>query len=399
MDSDGTPISSMQIQCLQQNIVNGHRVRQPVGGSQTAEDGTFHVEGLRPGVYVVATQQQQLFPGHPARPGDSEIGRLIYPLSFFPNAREVSSAQPITLRSGEKAEVDFTLSALRAFRVSGTIAPSTRRVFITAATADGIVVSGSPANPRNGEWQLPAMAPGSWMLNFQVQDSQNGSLSAEQAVTVSTADIQNLQVALQPMLSIPVTVAGTSSPAQLQVRLLPDDAGLWNRRQNMAIVQPSNPASLVIPNVAPGSYSVAIQAVGTAGACVNTVSSGNLDLTRNSLLIAPGSQPAAIQVEVADNCGSIQGRVRLEKEGSPGVALLLPASHAVMPQTVPLASDGTFSFTQLGPGDYQVYALSDVEGLEYANPEALRGINGEHVSLTPKQTASVNLELITREGN
>jgi hypothetical protein len=102
---------------------------------------------------------------------------------------------------------------------------------------------------------------------------------------------------------------------------------------------------------------------------------------------------------MADSCGAIQGRVRLEKEASPGVALLLPASHAVTPQTVPLASDGTFSFSQLSPGDYQVYALSDIEGLEYANPEALRGLNGAHVSLAPKQTASVNLELITREGN
>jgi uncharacterized protein (DUF2141 family) len=33
-----------------------------------------------------------------------------------------------------------------------------------------------------------------------------------------------------------------------------------------------------------------------------------------------------------------------------------------------------YSFGTLSPGTYHVYAVSDLEGLEYANPEAMRGI-------------------------
>jgi hypothetical protein len=58
--------------------------------------------------------------------------------------------------------------------------------------------------------------------------------------------------------------------------------------------------------------------------------------------------------------------------------------------------NGAFSLSGLTPGDYTVYAFTDISGLEYTNPEALREFSGQKITLGPGAKAALQLNLITR---
>jgi hypothetical protein len=62
------------------------------------------------------------------------------------------------------------------------------------------------------------------------------------------------------------------------------------------------------------------------------------------------------------------------------------------------SSVGSTQFT-LSPGSYQVFAFSRVEGLEYANPEALRAYPSQSVTLEAGQKMDLTLDLAERKEN
>jgi hypothetical protein len=153
----------------------------------------------------------------------------------------------------------------------------------------------------------------------------------------------------------------------------------------------------MIRAVPPGTYTVF--AVPYGGGCLASISAGGVDLTRNSLVISAGAQPAPIDVTLEDNCASIQGQVHVDTPVANASVILAPSSHAVQPQLIALQEDGSFTLNRVSPGDYKLYAVSTADGLEYGNPEAMRQIDGTAVTITAKQKANVTLNLVTRDVN
>lgn len=51
----------------------------------------------------------------------------------------------------------------------------------------------------------------------------------------------------------------------------------------------------------------------------------------------------------------------------------------------------------LSAGTYQVFAFANVDGLEYANPEAMRNYSGQSVTLEAGQTKDITVEISERK--
>jgi hypothetical protein len=163
-------------------------------------------------------------------------------------------------------------------------------------------------------------------------------------------------------------------------------------------VMPQSPTEPpAVRDVPPGTYSVILLAYGAH--CLSSISSGGVDLTRNSLVVSPGGQTPAIDLTLEDKCASIQGQVRMDHPVENASVILAPSSRAILPQVVPIQPDGSFVFNRLSPGDYRLYAVSTADGLEYGNPEAMRQIDGVSVTLAAKQKSSVSLNLVMRDAN
>jgi sarcosine oxidase gamma subunit len=130
---------------------------------------------------------------------------------------------------------------------------------------------------------------------------------------------------------------------------------------------------------------------------VSGLHSGGTDLSQQDLVVAPGGQPAPIQIVVHGSAASIQGVVK--KDGSPvSQASILVVSDNPSP-TAPtrLTASGTFTVSGLAPGAYHVYAFPSLAGIEYRNPEALLRYEQQAsaVDLSENDTKQVEIQLIT----
>lgn len=400
-DRDGEGIEGLTVQCIHQSILNGRKTWQMAGATQTDETGNFHLQALQPGAYLLRTGSQPLFPNFNYQNANDSLPQQAYPPHLYPDAADLSSAQPLVLHPGETARADFSIAPVPAFRVSGTASPAQGRVFGTVQSGEGgQPSSGFMVDPRTGAWHTPALPAGSWNIVLQSMRGPDSGLSGEQSVNVTTSDIKNVQVPLEQLPSIPVNVisAAAASQRQVQIQLMPDGQSFGNGRMLGSSRSPQNlDETPMVRNVPPGTYTVFAMPYG--GGCLASISAGGVDLTRGSLIISAGAQPAPIDVTLEDNCASIQGQVHMDTPVANASVILAPSSHAIQPQLTSLQEDGSFSFNRISPGDYRLYAVSTADGLEYGNPEAMRQIDGTSVTLTAKQKASVTLNLVARDAN
>jgi hypothetical protein len=266
-------------------------------------------------------------------------------------------------------------------------------------------------DPRTGKFALYMMAYGSWTLHFTSNDTQGNAYYADQAIEVNAPAIAGLHVLLQPAPVIPVIVnhapalsaTSQSDSAQpgnqgpgVQVQLLAANS-VNNERFYAAPQSGDAQGALFFRGVRPGSYKVLAQAFGAE--CMESVSMGSIDLTRNALLISPGAQPPPIVVSLGTGCATLTGTVRSETQNAPAFVILTSDSAPSDPKLYPIQSNQNFTFSSLSPGAYRIWAFSNIAGLEYANPDALREYPSQEVNLAANQNATMNVDLVVRRSN
>jgi hypothetical protein len=150
--------------------------------------------------------------------------------------------------------------------------------------------------------------------------------------------------------------------------------------------------------------------VQTFGAeCLESAWSGGVDLLRDTLTVGSDAAAPPITINLRADCPTLTATVRASGENQQQTAILLivPSSGIAEPRTmgVPIqrqqaAAPAMNSFNMtLPPGSYHVYAFPNVDGLEYANPEVLRGYPSQSVDLAAGQKAAVSLDLAERKEN
>jgi Carboxypeptidase regulatory-like domain len=386
VDGDGEPISGVAIQALSERIFEGEKHLNPDGRAITDDNGSYRIENLMPGAYIVKTASHAPFRSDASTGATAQV----YPPRFYPNAPEASSAQMLELRPGQIARADFTLEPVRSFRVSGSLTPSVPYLMVNVEDSEGVAVSPRiQVNSKAGTFSVGPLPAGAWTIDFAYNQPEGPRLIATETVTVGPNDVKGLQVQLQPYASVPVHAS--SEAAQIQ---LVSTESRWRGGIFGDSGQPAGEGPREIQNIRPGRYRAFV--VNSGEQCLDSLTSGNVDLTREDLVIAPGSQPQPINVSLRSDCGSVQAAVRSASQNAPVAVLLIPASRAIRPIHIELDTAGAYTFTGLSPGEYQLYAFSTIEGLEYANPEVMRDFSGQQITLAPNQHASVTLDVITR---
>ena len=406
-DADGEPIEGLQLRLTREQIVQGRKQSFESGMAATEDDGSFRFEDLPPGRAFLCTVARPLEPRILNSPG-------AYPPRCFPNSEDIASAQAIDLAPGQEVRADFTLTPVRSFMIGGTVvgAPPGLGLNIWAEQETGqrSFFSNVEFHPDTGHFVLRSMPAGSWRLHFQANDESGRLLETVEDVTLGK-DIEGLQITLQSPAAIPVHLVSSPSAeasAQsgptgqnrwVQVHLRPmTDGNAQDYNSSFTPKpdgQPADPQRISIENVQPGKYRVTVQA-GAPG-CVDTVSYGSADVAREPLEVTPGSTPPPLEVALRNDCATVNVNVRGTSATVGGVALLVSDSLPFEPQIVPVQPNSAAALPSLSPGDYRLYALSDVEGLEYANPEAMREVPVHNLHLEPNQNVTVALDVFERK--
>ncbi|HEY7303554.1 MAG TPA: carboxypeptidase-like regulatory domain-containing protein [Bryobacteraceae bacterium] len=388
LNNTGEPVENAQVQVISEQILRGRKTLQVTGILNTDDAGEYRIENLSPGKYYVQILQQPVFGWSNGIAAEGRT-REVYPEQFYPNVPDLASAQALPLGPGENVRADFTAAPKATVRVSGVTVPAAPNgIFATLQDANGGETQvGIQVNPRTGKWTLPFVPPGTWNLVFRAQDQPGEAYYAEQRIEVRGSDIENLQIALQPLPAIPVHVlnAVDAQAQSVQIRLISQNAQRLNRQEFVPTTEGGKPSgALVLRDVPPGVYTVEAQSNGPL--CVDSVSSGSNDLTRDPLVVALGSPPQPIQVGLREDCASLV----ITAQSQVGV-ILVSDSKAFEPKVTSIGPSTEANFGMLAPGAYRLYGVaSNPYNLEYTNPDVLRNLEAQEIILVPHATVAVS---------
>ncbi|MGA8029539.1 MAG: carboxypeptidase-like regulatory domain-containing protein [Bryobacteraceae bacterium] len=407
-DRDGEPVEQTQLQVLTAQINQGHKQWQLQSNASTDEDGSYRIDDLLPGRYIVFAA------GH-ALPGPSWNAPLeVSAPAYYSDASELTSAQTIELQPGQEFRADLRLRAQRGFRVAGAIggypaAPNGGlSIALENSTGQQVLSQGVDLDPARGRFVLKAVPSGTWTVALSAATPQGRNYEARQEISVNGADIPNLQILLHPAASIPVTVnhaAATQGEApQQQPQFNPGiNAMLFSadpfHPEQYGMTTHNEPASLSFDNVSTGKYRLSAQSIGNE--CVESAWYGNVDLLRDYLVVGSDGEAQPLTINLSNDCATLSAKIASDEHRTSGSLVVVRSSSLAEPTALSFAMQDTAPELQLtlAPGSYQVYAFNSLDGLEYANPEVLGGYPSQSVNLAAGQKAEVAVKLSQRSRN
>jgi hypothetical protein len=234
-------------------------------------------------------------------------------------------------------------------------------------------------------------------------------LYSRQLVTVSNANVDNLDVRLIPAGEISGKITteggGTASPGtqatRLLVGLVPHQAGFGG---NISTQSSNADGTFLIKNVPPDIYRVTVNSL-PAGTYVKAIRFGGADVTKSALDTTSGASgqiEVVLSPEAADLSGIVHNAqgdvvagvtVNLWESDAPNV---LP--DALLNRTATTDQNGHFQFRNLPPGEYRLAAWEQTNP-NIQDPQFRAKFEGQAVTvkLTASAHANNDAPLISQE--
>jgi Carboxypeptidase regulatory-like domain len=392
VDEDGEPLAGVQVQVSAERIIDGRKQWRGEGGATSDARGHYAIEGLAAGSFRI---QALSMPDDWVSAGTAGPAPMqVYPSRYYPNARDIAAAQPVDVRAGASVQADFKFRPVPAFHIAGSIPAAPVGMEITGEDAMGEQVAlHAEFDEKTSKFIISYIPAGIWPLVFETEDVEHRAYYAKEIVTVTSQDVDGLRVMLQPLPTIPVKATNAAGESvNLGGFDLQPVTGNSQERYPMLFAPGGVPAVL---NVPPGAYRAI--ASGTGDQCVDSITSGNVDLIRERLTVALGSQPQPISVSLANNCATLEVAIRSTIVGEKAAILVVPANLNSGVFVGGAVGSAPAKFGGLSPGDYTVYAFSEIEGLEYRNPDVMRAFRGQPITLPAHQHTAVTVDINDRE--
>jgi hypothetical protein len=398
-------------------MLDGRKMWQPRGFGRTDENGEFRIANLPPGnFYLVAEAKAEgsgLPLGFSARAGQAKG----YPLTYFPDTFDESSATILHLAGGEEKRANFLMHAVPLYSVSGMVTgvPEGAAASVQFIQA-GIPLRGVRFDRTTGKFQMQNIPAGTYTLAAEA-DNEKGFLHDQKQITVN-GDVSNLQLALESGISIPVNVQRIVTRPQEKTEAgpvtgrdrrnlneaddeLPLTIRLWPSPSTLTVgamgaISSQSASKISIQNVLAGRYSV--EAAVESPWYVESIRRGGLDLAKEELVVSAGEQEP-MDVVLRDDSATLRGQVHWEGQPTEGGGVLVMPDAGRSPFTITTSPEGKFAQTGVPPGGYRVLPFEDLNAIEYRNREALRPYlpKATHVTLQPNQTTTMELEEIRKE--
>ena len=422
MDEMSEPVRNAQVMLFRRGVALGRRSNWQENTVQTDDLGHFRFGHLEPATYFIGVSASPWYAQRVAHlrekrtdssgqttirdvaNGEPELD-VVYPITFFPNAPDISGAAPITVHSGDAETADLRLQPVPSLHVivrTATAASSgepaeNQNVWaqVMQVVADGVQmgVQANNAQIAPGVLEISGLPPG--RFNLRVNSNKNGEtvarsedvqLGGDSEVTLSEANTSG-------------TVSGIakleSGAAQVPAPMIQLRARATGERF-MARAEQNGEFSLKDQTVPRGTYDVLV--VQPAAMAVKSMSASGAKVSGRSLEIA-GGQDVRLSIVLSEGTGRISGFAL--KDGKPldGVMIVLvpeiPEHNLVLFRRDQSDSDGSFALSGVHPGEYTVVAIEEGWELEWLTPGVLEKYlaGGEVVRVTPNAKIEVKVKV------
>jgi Carboxypeptidase regulatory-like domain len=408
LDEDGAPIVSANIQALRSIYNAGRKQMNQVATVRSNDLGEFQFVNLDAGRYYLRVSVRSRLAILPPRTRMSHP-ELAYPSTYYPAGADIGEATAINLTPGAAMSgVDFRLRKAPAYHVRGKVIDGAGQ----PAEAQGVVlapdgiefVQGAEAqtgSQKDGTFDLHAIVNGSYIVSAQ-NFRNDGATLARQRVQVADQDASIILTMSSGFdVSGRVSVEG-QAPTQMNGQVFLRADGDPRYRTTQAAV--ANDGTFLINRVFPDTYRIQALPGGT-GLYVKSIRFGDQDVS-DGLINLSQSSAGSLNIVFGTDVAQVQGTVETSSgETVPNAPVTLaPAGQREnRPDLVEQSGTdqyGHFSFQDLAPGDYQVFAWGDdidfgmVQNADFRKSLASQAAS---VSLGPSASESVQLRLISPE--
>jgi hypothetical protein len=418
-DQNGQPVQDLRVQLSMLQVHNGLRRWQAMQSTVTSAEGKFRFAELQAGQYSLATTFRI------EGPAEAASSVAFVPVTFPPPAGDGIRGS-LTLAPGDHVEANASAAMEKLYPVFGVVhGMAPRSGGISVATEDGEVMDAPVIVNPGGAFGL-RLPSGSYRLIAHSAVERDQQFAGTREITVGQAPLEGISITLAPPATLPIEVeyqavttgaqnAPSGPPPYLNASLEDEDPRgpartlpaqprtLPGRAQAL---QPGDP--MVFRDVEPGRY--VLQTRPQPPWYVVSATCGNLDLTRDALVIAADAATACtVRMVYRDDSASLKWSVSAE-EGDTGSSnqvfvTAIPLDNFTQPPE--LSAGGKVSpdapaegsFEGVAPGRYLVLALTHPQELAYRDNEALRGYLplGRQVTLTRGGKSEVQLKIVTGE--
>jgi hypothetical protein len=420
-DQNGQPIQDLSIQLSTLRVENGLRRWRQVQATTTSVEGQFRFAELQAGQYSLATGFR--IEGLPEAP--SSVAFM--PVTFPPLTAD-GMRGALTLTPGEHVEANASPAMEKLYPVTGTInGMAGQGAGFAVETTDGEQIDAPVHIYPGGGFRL-RLPTGSYRLTIHSAAEREQQFGGTREVSVGEAPLQGISVTLGPAAILPIEVdyqavttasqnAPNAPPPYLNAVLQDEDPrGPGHAFPAQPVKPPGRGQALepgdpmVFRDVEPGRYM--LQAQPQPPWYVASASCGNLDLTRDPLVIGASAGACTVRMVYRDDSASLKWLASPAEEGNSSsnevsvIAIPLDnfaqaAMNFSMIADHKLSSDSPAegSFEGLAPGRYLVMALAHRQDLPYRDHEALQRYMslGQEITLTRGGKSEVQLKIVTGE--
>jgi len=448
----GQPVDAF-VEILERTIVAGKVTVTRAGSAATDATGAYRIADLAPGTYIVGVSNVQARSQAAAvtTPADLDwaarqssnaaslvgspppVRLMALAGTFYPGVREASAATVITLESGsEQLSLNIPLQYVAVSRVSGTVvlpdgqpAQGGNLSLVPAEQlgGDGVSAVSTRANATidaRGRFEFSGIEAGRFVLTANSTGGGRAGglpdLWARQDVAADGRDLDNLVVHMQPKVSVAGRVIAEEgskpidfSTVRVTLSLRPADGpgspGLGGSGSSV------RDGSFLYPAVTPWSYTIAasISPAGAGGGvapgwAVASVTLGGLDVFDKVFEVRPGAPVSDVVITLTSKPASLSGTLT-DGAGRPATeyfVVLVPTDRSYWapgltrtPRAARPASDGTFRFEMVTPGEYVIAASTGFDAREAADPAVLEPLieRGTKVAVGIGAAAVQNLRI------
>jgi uncharacterized protein (DUF2141 family) len=398
-NENGEPIEGVTVRAQRWQTENGRKSLQNARDAATDDEGNFRLAELKPGSYhlsfVPVGRGGWVTYDKLNRKKQTDEG---YGAQFYPGVADVESSTAIELRGGATVHITQALSRQRLFEVAGAVRgvnPTGGFGLMLVNTSGDMVQRTVRIDPKTGQFQIPGVPAGTYMLVASAQaPNENGTQEPQAQLTATQlihlkSDLGGVVLMLGRGISVGVQVnggipsVGTANVPQVMVQLISREF-LQNSRGTMVPPQNGEPRPAArIEDIPPGTYTV--EASPNQPAYIASLRCGSVDLLRDDLTIAPGGVLPPIEVTLGKDGAQLS--VKVMEKGQPAAAAVVIYSEEYPRRSVLTQTNETGAFSQgnLAPGKYQVIAVKDALDLEFRSPGAMEKYL-EHASAVTLQS-------------
>ena len=389
LDDAGDPVVNVTVSVMAARVVDGKFSFQPAAGVNSNDIGEFRVANLAAGRYIVCAHRNA---PAPTLTTVSTVNPTTLADTCYPGPLEGGQSSTMKIDAGRESRVDFTMVPVSAVHVRGTVSgqPAGRGfgITLTRDPGPGYGVNYPGSVRPDGKFDTAGVPPGAYLLVGNLDDGGR-RLYARVPVNVGQADVDNLQVPMQPGFSLTAVVRLDSSHdtrpiPQFGAVLRPAETGGGGGQTKWS----EDHRSIVFSELVPRDYQLIVNPV--APFYVQSATIGGQDILRTEAALRPGS--GQIEIVLRDDGGAIEGDVS-DDMGNPISAGVMAIPRAGRPVTGFAATGGYFKLQNLAPGDYTLYAWDDPQEVAWADADWMKPLaaKGVAVTATAGQTAQIKL--------